>query len=253
MSLESQIEPGLFVRHSKCPDWGVGYVTECQPQKTHILFSEAGVKRFKPKMVKKLLVEVDPETLPSDSLIRTPAGRRELDGTNRTSSPARAPKVLKPLGVYSRDSQAYIDATLAVHKDSPEQEVTFGSGFRWKSVADYVDSGKSPIVFITPDDGSCEVRFTARIKRIVVDPKAGGTVAEELLGLMLKDVKTADEQDVDFSGSKTLYTLVNLEAVETPFPQSELKKYKDGEPVAENYSRAYCRVLDEEAIAAQAK
>lgn len=106
--------------------------------------------------------------------------------------------------------------------------VTHRSGKKWKSAKVGVEAhGRLPLYY--RQDGA--VTHKGYISRIELDPD--GDAAEEFL----QHITDADTySDYNDRLDTTTFVVTDGEALDDPFPQSELRKLADSEPIDEDYS-----------------
>lgn len=142
------------------------------------------------------------------------------------------------MAVFTRNHARHLEAAVSVCAADPNRLVTFRSRVRWAAVADAVRKVASIPVYCAIVDGGPEVRFSASIEQIQLDPDLADPKTRQLLGFRTDSTK----DEVLRRDVTTLYAVRRCRRLATPFPFTDLLKYRDGMPIDPKYTRAYALV-----------
>lgn len=237
--LTTSINEGQFVHHIKRPQWGPGFVQRVSHNYIHIVFEHEGFKRIGRQFERDVLTQIQGTTLPDHSRVATAEGRKAILAPPAVRRVSKSLQRLGELAVFNRNHTPYMEQTLAIHADNPEREVTFRAATRWVSVEKAVSAGMNPTIYIAEVDGDSEVRYEARLGRVLIDPESDRELANELNELSLESTRN---EGLWNGQVQTLYTITHLRRLERPFSMTELVKLNGGEVIDANYTRAYCLV-----------
>lgn len=142
-------------------------------------------------------------------------------------------------GVFARNHRLYLENAAEIGRLNPSRLVTFRSRDRWRTALDLViDHGEVPIYFAVKDEGA-SIRFKARLRRIVLEPRSKDPETKRLLKWGVAPAK-----ELLWGGNvKTLYAISGCYELPHSFPMTHLKKWNGGEPIAANYKYSYLPII----------
>jgi hypothetical protein len=138
------------------------------------------------------------------------------------------------IGILTKNYTVHLDKAIQLGVS-----VTFCSNVRWVAATDALSKGKIVELYFVVDGGTGIVKYQGSLRDTLLDPVQGTSAVDKLLA------NAADEdanQGLQKGIIKTLYSVSNLQKLQTPFFQTELLKLSDGKPVSKAYDRAYCIV-----------
>jgi hypothetical protein len=148
------------------------------------------------------------------------------------------PVKITDLAVFSRNHPKYLREAAG---KSPDERVTFRSNVRWVSAADALKRFGPRRIYFAEIDGGGQVGYEADLVQVQVDPSRANPTTRILLTHVLNSTKGEDLWD---DSVQTLYVIANCRRVKTAFPQTKLRKAKDGTPLDVNYIRSYALVRE---------
>lgn len=123
------------------------------------------------------------------------------------------------------------------------EKVTHRARKTWRAAAIGIEHhGDLPAYIKSRDVEEDVVTHTGVIEHVVVDVEDNPDKVEKLREF----VADRDTWDEHIDDTKTLYLLRNCQKLDEPFPYTNLRKIKNGEPLPESYSRqpAYVYKVD---------
>ncbi len=146
------------------------------------------------------------------------------------------------VGVFTRGYQDQLEE--AANRD-PDALTTFRSQDSWRSAENALEWSDEDIIVYYCPRGKEKVHYTAVLEDTHLHPDRDDDETERMLATQLDIHREAD--DGLWGGEvETLYQVSNFEAVDEPFPFTELRKLSDNEPIAPNYSYSYSVVHQRE-------
>lgn len=150
----------------------------------------------------------------------------------------QTPNVVKitDLAIFSRNYPKYLREAAG---KSPDERVTFRSNVRWVSAANALKRFGPRRIYFAEIDGGGKVEYEADLVQVQVDPSRANPTTQTLLTHVLDSTKAEELWD---DSVQTLYVIANCHRVKKTFPQTKLRKAKDGIPLDANYIRSYALV-----------
>jgi hypothetical protein len=143
------------------------------------------------------------------------------------------------MAVFSRNFDKYLDA--AARARGP---VTFRGEKRWVTAAHALKRAESIPIYFAVVDGPPQVRYTATLREVLVDPRRAASDTKRLLAHSL--AATAKEglwETAKRRGPvRTLYLISDCIRLNRPFPIARLMKARDGTPLSAGYRYSYALV-----------
>ena len=146
------------------------------------------------------------------------------------------------LAVFTRNYEGHLSEALRVSTERPDRLIPFRARSRWSSAAEALQHGAAISVYIAVVDSGPLVRYSADLRRVIVDPQRGQPETEQLLDL--STATTRDEGLWEASGKPagTLFAVSHLRQVTEPFPMTDLIKLSDDQPISSDYGYSYTMV-----------
>ena len=142
--------------------------------------------------------------------------------------------------VFSRHHEKYLTAATRASR----KRVTFRAEKRWVTAARALTRNDSIPIYFAVVDGPPQVRYTAKLREVLVDPRGGAKDTRRLLAHSLP--ATAKEGLWETSKRKgpvrTLYLISDCKRLSRPFPITRLTKTSSRTSLSAGYRYSYALV-----------
>ena len=85
------------------------------------------------------------------------------------------------VAVFTRNYPGHLERAARLSASDPDAPIVFRSRVRWASAQEAVAEQDRVEVYIAPMDGGSEVRYTAKLVRVILDPDPNDAAVQQLL------------------------------------------------------------------------
>lgn len=145
----------------------------------------------------------------------------------------------KQIGVFTRNHHKYLHEATALSSADPALLITFRSSVAWSRAAAALENHSTiPVYFAVIGHGP-EVRYTADLVLIGLNPRQTDLDTERLLHRALPSTKGERLWEDQASRVRTLYVIKRCRRTAHSFPMTQLVKVSDGAPISSKYGYSY--------------
>lgn len=141
--------------------------------------------------------------------------------------------------VFARNHPRYLLKASEVAEDDPGRLITFRSSTRWVSAAKALERQGALDLYFAVIGTEPQVKYQAKLVRVLLDPQYGDDETDHLLGLSLPSTKDEGLWEQYDKPVETLYAIKACHQLSDPFSITSLIKLSDDSPISANYGYSY--------------